>query len=225
MAISRVYGPTAISEGTTAIDLNGADYVTITISAVHNGFATGDAVPTTLTYAGAGFVQLYVGTDGNSTTNALSIYGLKAPASGSNNLIIDVPGSSYDGGPVIVVEGFTGCVQSDTASDVRRTAVQDNSFGSSVSLAYSGLTAGDWIMYRLNDYSDTAHAATGVAVEDLEATNNSFTVWCGSFTATGTSHTGGANGGSFLWGAAIALIPAAAAAATLSNPGICISIG
>lgn len=222
MAISVVIPPTAVSPGTTSIDTTGADFFWLVCCGYNSGFTAGIA-PSVKLYGAddMGLLLNQTGGDYGTTTGSFLMYYLTGFTPGTANLTLTSGVGTFGQGPTYVYGALSGVVQSATATDVRRAPTVDSSSGTSISLAKSGLTAGDYLMYFGLDAGDNAHAPSGVNVEDLETMNNSQAVACGHFLATGTSHTGGwtGSGGGDMIGLVIPIIAATTTAYTLSATG------
>lgn len=211
MAISVVISPTAVAAGTTSIDTTGADFFWLIVGGFNSGFTAGIA-PSVKTYNGVDMGLLLNQTGGSfgTTTGAFLMYYLTGFSAGVHDLVITTGAGTFGQGPTYVYGALSGVVQSATPSDVSRTATVDNATGTSISLAASGLTVGDYLMYFGLDQSDTTHTPSGVLVEDLETQANNQAVAVGHFTATGTSHTGGWTAGTVMIGLVIPIIAAVA---------------
>ena len=176
MAITVAKAATQVTAGTASFDFTGADYGWLAISAFDSGFANGLAVPTTLTYATVGWTQWFAASGGTAITNSFTVYVLKAPTSGANNLVITLPAGPYGGGPTMFCGGLVGVNQNATESNNIRAAVQDNTLSTSVSLVSASPAASDYGLLVLRDFTDTSATISANTTQDAVATVNSETV-------------------------------------------------
>lgn len=232
MAISVVQQWVALAAGTTAIDATGADCLSVVNIGVDNGFATGKAIPTALSFAGIDMLAADGGTPGNgyayrylnvagsgTVANGYGLWVMTAPTSGTNDLVLTNQGGTYGAGPVAVYALFSGVQQ--TTPIRTGSVVADNSLGTTASFSPTGLTAGDLLNAICGDFGDVTHTATGSGSIVLEgAAVNSESIVINQFTATGSTATVGVGNGANLFGALFAYIsapPAAAAGAALAR--------
>ena len=215
-AVSVVSGPTAFTPSGSAvsIDATGADYLIVGSSAFDGGFATGRAVPTTGTYNSVNGTQLYTVSGGTGIPDSFTVYGWNGLASGSHDLVWNLPGSGYDGGPTCFWMLLAGVNQGAGPLDGIRTPVQDNTLGTSTSIAApSGNQASDYPFVLLRDFTDTTATLSGCTQLGVFTVNSETLRPC---VATSTSSAAGQTGGSNCSGVRIHFIQAAAGGA--GNP-------
>jgi hypothetical protein len=198
---------TAAQNNTNAVDVGAGDnrYLVVKTLAINTSFV-GVAVPTTITYAGVAMTQLFVGT--GDVANGYAVYGLRNPASGSNNLVVNFSTGSFDGEPVIGWQSFSGVHQGSGDADAIRASASDNTFGSSVSLTLNSIVAGDYGIVVGFDVDDNAHTANANTTIRFQVMPDTYSMIWGTREIAETSIALGWTGGSETGGVAFALIPA-----------------
>ena len=204
-----------------SIDATGADYLLVNQGGINGSFVgIANRLSSGPTYNGNAGTSLIHITGGTGAESG-SFYGwndAQLPAS-TATLVINYTDSSFAGGPKIGYCFFSGVNQGSGPADAVRSTGQDNSLGTSVSIALT-TAAGDHCVWAIGDLSDSTHTPSGSCSEDYESTTNSWTLTWGHFTATGTSTTGGWTAGTNCSGLGIALIPAGAGAQTITPSGV-----
>src|SRR5690606_11377727 len=134
--------------------------------------------------------------------DALAVYVVTGSAltGGNQTLTITQQAGPFGGGPRSAYKLLAGVKQS---GPVRTGSVQaDDSPGTSINLSLTSLVAGDQVEWVCGDFGDTSHGAQGNYVAKLDSTaNNSESIVCGTFVASGTTASGGPTTGSNIFGA------------------------
>jgi hypothetical protein len=212
-AVAEVSGPTGRTGETQnnsfTLDATGADFLMANLSGLDAGFAgIANQISSGPTFNSNAGTQLAIVTGGTGA-NGQGVWGWNSatlPAS-TATFAVNFTDSSFAGGPKIGYVFLSGVNQGASPSDAVRSTGQDNSLGTSISLALTGLTVGDYCTWMLVDLSDTAHTPSTLT-EVFESTTNSWTLAWGTLVADAASETAGWTGGTNCTGLAIALIPA-----------------